>query len=174
MKLFDCTTFYDEELIIDLRLNMLNKYVHKFIICEANFSHSGRKKELNFDINKFPKFKDKIEYVILKNEPKGLIYEDVNKKKESQLNWRSNSVKRIAFQRNKLFEAVNEIANENDYIEDSFHKNHSANLASICEKCHFHIHSLDLRYEKRKTINGNYEFILKKIEYKNNNNIKYK
>ena len=116
MKLFDCTTFYDEELIIDLRLNMLNKYVHKFIICEANFSHSGRKKELNFDINKFPKFKDKIEYVTLKNEPKGLIYEDVNKKKESQLNWRSNSVKRIAFQRNKLFEAVNEIANENDYI----------------------------------------------------------
>ena len=49
MKLFDCTTFYDEELIIDLRLNMLNKYVHKFIICEANFSHSGRKKELNFE-----------------------------------------------------------------------------------------------------------------------------
>ena len=112
MKLFDCTTFYDEELIIDLRLNMLNKYVHKFIICEANFSHSGREKELNLDINKFPKFKDKIEYVILKNAPKGLIYEDVNKKKESQLNWRSNSVKRIAFQRNKLFEAVNEIANE--------------------------------------------------------------
>lgn len=57
-------------------------------------------------------------------------------------------------------------ANDNDYIEDSFHKNHSANLASICEKCHFHIHSLDLRYEKRKTIDGNYEFILKKIEYK--------
>ena len=32
MKLFDCTTYYDEELIIDLRLNMLDQYVDKFII----------------------------------------------------------------------------------------------------------------------------------------------
>ena len=116
MKLFDCTTYYDEELIIDLRLNMLNQYVDKFIICEAKFSHSGRKKKLNFDINKFSKFKDKIEYVVIENEPKGLVYENDDKKKESHLNWRSNSVKRIAFQRNKLFDAVNEITNENDYI----------------------------------------------------------
>ena len=116
MKLFDCTTYYDEELIIDLRLNMLNQYVDKFIICEAKFSHSGRKKKLNFDINKFSKFKDKIEYVVIENEPEGLVYENDDKKKESHLNWRSNSVKRIAFQRNKLFDAVNEITNENDYI----------------------------------------------------------
>ena len=116
MKLFDCTTYYDEELIIDLRLNMLNQYVDKFIICEAKFSHSGRKKKLNFDIKKFSKFKDKIEYVVIDNEPNNLIYEDNDEKKESYLNWRSNSVKRIAFQRNKLFDAVNDIANENDYI----------------------------------------------------------
>ena len=116
MKLFDCTTYYDEELIIDLRLNMLNQYVDKFVICEAKFSHSGRKKELNFDIKKFSKFKDKIEYVVLENEPEGLDYEDDNTKKESHLNWRLNSVKRIAFQRNELFEAVNKIAEEDDYI----------------------------------------------------------
>ena len=67
MKLFDCTTFYDEELIIDLRLNMLNKYVHKFIICEANFSHSGRKKELNFDINKFPKLERNADKILKKD-----------------------------------------------------------------------------------------------------------
>ena len=95
---------------------MLNQYVDKFIICEAKFSHSGRKKKLNFDIKKFSKFRDKIEYIILENEPEGLIYEDKNTKNESHLYWRSNSVKRIAFQRNELFEAVNKISEDNDYI----------------------------------------------------------
>ena len=53
-------------------------------------------------------------------------------------------------------------ANENDYINNSFHKNHSANLACVCDKCHEHIHGLHLKFEKRKTINGIYELILKK------------
>ena len=53
-------------------------------------------------------------------------------------------------------------ANENKYIENSFHKNHNANLSSVCGECHNHIHSLNLRYEKRKSMDGNYEFILKK------------
>jgi len=53
-------------------------------------------------------------------------------------------------------------ANENKYIENSFHKNHNANLSSVCNECHTHIHSLNLRYEKRKTMDGSYEFILKK------------
>ena len=44
MKIFDCTTYYDEELILDLRFNMLNQYVDKFVICEAKFSHAGKKK----------------------------------------------------------------------------------------------------------------------------------
>ena len=50
-------------------------------------------------------------------------------------------------------------SNSRDYI-DSFHKDHPANLASICEKCHQHIHALGLIYEKKKTING-YIIILK-------------
>lgn len=57
-------------------------------------------------------------------------------------------------------------ANDQEYIDNSFHKNHCANLASICETCHDHIHALNLRFEKRKLMNGEYEFILKKIEYK--------
>jgi len=50
-------------------------------------------------------------------------------------------------------------ANENDYIEN-FHKNHSANLASICESCHDKIHSMGLVYEKKKTFDG-YNLILR-------------
>ena len=116
MKVFDCTTYYDEELIIDLRFNMLNEYVDKFVICEAKFSHSGKKKKLNFDINKFPKFKDKIIYIALDNEPNDLIYEDKDKKSESINNMRINSVKRIAYQRNKLLQGIDKISDPNDYI----------------------------------------------------------
>ena len=116
MKIFDCTTYYDEELIIDLRFNVLNEYVDKFIVCEAKFSHAGKEKKLNFDIHKYPKFKDKIIYVVLENEPADLIYEDNLKKIELAENVRTNSIKRIAYQRNKLFDAVNKVSDMNDYI----------------------------------------------------------
>ena len=59
MKIFDCTTFYSEDLMLDVRFNILNEHVHKFVIVESRYSHSGKKKNLNFDINKFKKFKDK-------------------------------------------------------------------------------------------------------------------
>ena len=48
MKIFDCTLYYDEDLILDLRLNILNKYVDKFVIRESKFSHSGEKKKIKF------------------------------------------------------------------------------------------------------------------------------
>ena len=51
MKIFDCTTFYSEHLMMDVRFNVLNEHVHKFIVVESTFSHSGEPKKLNFDIN---------------------------------------------------------------------------------------------------------------------------
>jgi DNA mismatch repair protein MutS len=38
---------------------------------------------------------------------------------------------------------------------------HVANLSSICEKCHDHIHALGLVYERRKTLEGDYLFLTK-------------
>ena len=35
MKVFDCFMYFDEDLILDIRLNTLNQYVDKFIIVEA-------------------------------------------------------------------------------------------------------------------------------------------
>jgi beta-1,4-mannosyl-glycoprotein beta-1,4-N-acetylglucosaminyltransferase len=116
MKIFDCTTYYDEELILDLRFNMLNEYVDKFVVCEAKFSHAGKEKKLNFDINNFAKFKDKIIYIVLENEPADLIYDDDKKKIESSKNMRTNSIKRIALQRNKLLDGVDKISELDDYI----------------------------------------------------------
>jgi beta-1,4-mannosyl-glycoprotein beta-1,4-N-acetylglucosaminyltransferase len=69
MKIFDCFMFYDEELLLDIRLNILDKYVDFFVIVESKYFHNGKKRKLKFDINKFQKFKDKIIYIIHKNEP---------------------------------------------------------------------------------------------------------
>ena len=64
--------YYDEDLVLDLRLNILDKYVYKFVIVESKYTHSGEKRELLFDIAKYPKFKDKIDYIALENEPEDL------------------------------------------------------------------------------------------------------
>ena len=44
---------------------MLNKYIDKFVISESKYSHSGNKKKLNFNINKFSEFKSKIIYLVV-------------------------------------------------------------------------------------------------------------
>ena len=117
MRLYDCSLYYDENLILNTRLNILNKYFDKFIICESKYSHSGRKKKLNFNINNFPEFKDKIIYVVSDKEPNELIYKFKDGKKiESPEDYRYNAIKRIAFQRNTLMSTVNEIADPNDFI----------------------------------------------------------
>ena len=53
--------FFDEEMLLDLRLNIMNKYVDKFIITESKFTHSGNIKNKNFDIKNFQKFKNWID-----------------------------------------------------------------------------------------------------------------
>ena len=71
--------FYDEEMILDLRLNYLNEFVDKFVIVESSFTHSGKKRKLLFDINKYSKFKKKISYFILDKEPEDLLKFKVTK-----------------------------------------------------------------------------------------------
>ena len=69
MRIFDCFQFFDEEMLLDLRLNIMDKYVDKFVITEATYMHSGRPKKLLFDINKYSKFKDKIIYIVVDEQP---------------------------------------------------------------------------------------------------------
>ena len=64
MKIFDCFMYFDEELILDLRLNILNNFVDYFVIVESKYNHKGEKRKLKFNINKFLKFKKKIIYII--------------------------------------------------------------------------------------------------------------
>ena len=73
MNIYDCFMYFDEDMLLDLRLNVLNKYVKKFVISEATYTHNGNRKELKFDINNFKKFKDKIGYIIVETPPPNLL-----------------------------------------------------------------------------------------------------
>ena len=57
--------YFDEDLVLEIRLNTLANVVDEFIIAEATKDHAGRNKKLNFDIKKYPNFKDKIKYLKL-------------------------------------------------------------------------------------------------------------
>ena len=93
MKLIDCFMYFDEDLVLDIRLNTLNDKVDKFIIAEATKDHAGENKKLNFRIENFSKFKDKIHYLIIEDLPINVE----SKKKD----WHENHM-RDQFQRNSL------------------------------------------------------------------------
>ena len=108
--------FFDEEMLLDLRLNIMSKYVEKFIITEASYMHSGKPKKLNFDINKFSKFKDKIIYKVIDKEPSNiepLKDEDDDETRSNKLI--DNSSKREHFQREMALKTLENIEPD-DYI----------------------------------------------------------
>jgi beta-1,4-mannosyl-glycoprotein beta-1,4-N-acetylglucosaminyltransferase len=106
MKLYDCSMYFDEDLMLDIRLNTLNNYVEKFIIAEATRDHSGKEKKLNFDIKKFSKFKNKINYLIIEDLP-------IEVKSEKK-NWTPNHW-RDQYQRNSLARGFGDF-DDNDLI----------------------------------------------------------
>ena len=116
MKIYDCFMFYDEELIIDLRLNIMNQFVDEFIVVESKFTHSGEKRGLLFDINKYPNFKNKINYIVLENEPNNLekIHDsDSDDKKNSK--YIMNALRRENYQRNGIARGLTK-ANPDDLV----------------------------------------------------------
>ena len=70
--IYDCFSYWDEDLLLDLRLNILDKHVDFFVIVEGNKTWQNNSKNLRFDINRFSKFKEKIIYVPVTNMPDGI------------------------------------------------------------------------------------------------------
>ena len=66
MKIYDCITYCGEDLLLKIRFETLNNQVDKFIIIEGNRYFNGDKKPKFFDLNKFKKFKKKLNIIILK------------------------------------------------------------------------------------------------------------
>ena len=114
MRIIDCITYFNEPMLFELRLNILNKYVDEFLVCEAKYTHAGEKKNLNFNINNFKHFKNKINYIIVENEPNDLENIENFDGKNNSL-FRINAQKRIFYQREKIFQEVKK-KNKNDWI----------------------------------------------------------
>lgn len=111
MKIIDTTTYFEENMMMELRFNILSPFVDKFIICESRYSHSGKEKDIRFDKKNFPQFEDKITHIIIDKEPSDIIKKDNLNTSELRL----NSVLRIKEQRNFIGNSLNDYSSE-DYI----------------------------------------------------------
>ena len=113
MKIIDSFMFFDEKMMLDIRLNILDKYVTHFVICEAKFNHKGKSKKLNFNIGDYPKFKKKISYIVLETEPENLR-KILDKDSENTRNSKilDNALIRENYQRNYISDFLEKFSDE--------------------------------------------------------------
>ena len=72
MKIYDCFIFFNENLLTEIRFNILNKFVDYFVVCESYYDHRGNVKGYLFDKEKFRKFSEKIIYIKIDEFPNNL------------------------------------------------------------------------------------------------------
>ena len=113
MKIFDCFMYFDEEQVLDLRLNVLDEYVDNFVIVESIYNHKGEKRDLLFNKKKFRQFNDKIIYLTHNKVPK--LVETINisdDEKEKDRKYTINAIYRENEQRNFINEGLKNANNE--------------------------------------------------------------
>ena len=116
MKIFDCFMYFDEEIVLDIRLNTLDEFVDYFVIVESKFTHKGERRDLKFNISKFEKFKDKIIYLIYDNQPKEIeIIKSEDSANEKSRKYIFNAAYRENGQRNHIEKGLVD-AKEEDII----------------------------------------------------------
>ena len=116
MKIFDCFMYFDEEILLDLRMNILDKYVDYFVIVESTFTHKGEERKLHFNHKRFKKFENKIIYLVYDEKPKDIkeilkndIEPDISNK------FIINALLRENGQRNFIINGLKD-ADDDDYI----------------------------------------------------------
>ena len=114
MKIYDACIYYDEDILLDLRFNILDKYIEKFIVVESLFTHSGEKKKQNFKIENFERFRHKIIYILVKDNPKN-IYEIKKEDKKKLSKTIDNANLREIYQRNAIEKGLKQL-NDNDWL----------------------------------------------------------
>ena len=98
-KIYDCVTFFQENLQMELRFSILDQVVDKFIVCESIYDHRGNSKKINFSKKKFDKFQEKIIHIVIEK-----------KFPEKNTPWQNQ-----AWQREHIFHGIKE-ASPDDYI----------------------------------------------------------
>ena len=138
MKIYDCFMYFDEEVVVDVRLHTLNEFVDYFVIVESKFTHKGDPRELKFNHKKFEKFRDKIIYII----DEDIYSQTIEIKSDDSEGERSgklilNAGYRENGQRNLIVKGLEE-ANDEDLIlisdVDEIPKLSGLNFKSINEK----------------------------------------
>ena len=116
MKIFDCFMYFDEEIVLDLRLNILDKYVDYFIIVESIYTHKGEKRKLKFNSKKFTRFKNKIKYFIYDEIPEKIepILDNDNENNKAS-KYIMNAIYRENGQRNYISTGLKN-AEDNDLV----------------------------------------------------------
>jgi|TARA_B110000467_G_C18238473_1_gene433092 beta-1,4-mannosyl-glycoprotein beta-1,4-N-acetylglucosaminyltransferase len=130
--------YFDEEVVLDIRLNTLNEFVDYFVIVESKFTHKGDPRNLKFNLKSFEKFKDKIIYLIYDEIPSEIekinIEDSYNEQTRKYI---LNAVHRENEQRNFIKNGLSSAGN-NDLIfisdVDEIPNLSNLNLNKITEK----------------------------------------
>ena len=138
MKIYDCFMYFDEEVVLDVRLNTLNEFVDYFVIVESSFTHKGDPRKLKFNHKKFEKFKDKIIYIVdeeIYSQTEKIKIDDSEDEKSRKAIF--NAAYRENGQRNLISKGI-EGANKEDFIMisdvDEIPKLSGLNFNSLNEK----------------------------------------
>ena len=68
-KVYDCFCYFNEDLLLELRLETLWDEVDYFVICESVLTISGLPKPLYFDLENFQKYNSKIRHLVIRDYP---------------------------------------------------------------------------------------------------------
>ena len=142
MNIYDCFLYNNEDEILDLRLNILNNKVNFFIIVESEYTHTGKKKKLAFNKDKFKEFSDKIIYLQCKTYINGVDKNKTAWKNENlQRDYISTGFKNIDKEDYIIISDIDEIPNLDSLNQDdlqrkiiSFKQRSFIYKYNICEK----------------------------------------
>jgi|TARA_B100000780_G_scaffold138661_1_gene97015 beta-1,4-mannosyl-glycoprotein beta-1,4-N-acetylglucosaminyltransferase len=171
-KIIDCITFFNENLMFDLRYKILENVVDEFVICESKYDHRGKPKKLNFKKNNYNN--EKINYIILDKE-----FPKKNNIWENQASQRDSMLKKLDYLEEEdyiFFSDPDEIINPNTLKNFELNKkygifmqkcfNYKFNLFNphespwegtrVCKKKN--LVSIDFMRQKIKSKNLNYKF----------------
>ena len=143
MKIYDCFIFFNESLLTEIRLNILNKYVDYFVICESYYDHRGNIKGYLFDIEKFKNFEEKIIYLKIEKFPDHL---GVWERQDYQRNFLQKGLKNASKNDLVIYSDADEIINPKIVEKLSNIKNNVVICSQYC--FYYKLNLLSDRYKK--------------------------
>ena len=137
--IYDCFSYWDEDLLLETRLNILSEYVDYFVIVEGNKTWQNNSKELKFDKKKYPKFENKIIYIPVEDLPDG---DDPYSRENYQRNAISRGIKHANLEDWILISDLDEIPNP-----ENIFKFKSSDRYAVFKQKHFY-YKLNLQSQK--------------------------